>query len=321
MDGRVLIAGGSDSGDSSGATIASAELYDPTTGAFVSTGSMVAARQDDTATLLQDGRVFIVGGEITTTDHSSIPLASAELYDPKTGTFSATGSMKVARQNYTATLLANGLVLIAGGWNGGDLASAELYDPNTGKFSAAGSMTTARANATAMLLPDGRVLIAGGAQDSGGGIASAELYDPATRKFGRTSSMTTDRFDSTATLLKDGRVLIVGGLGGDSGSSVLTSAELYDPKTGTFSLSGSFDFLMSPTSTLLLDGRVLVVSSDQEADLYDPNAGTFSSAGSTKDSLYGETATLLTDGRVLIAGGGIQGGGGMAVASAELYHP
>jgi hypothetical protein len=182
-------------------------------------------------------------------------------------------------------------------------------------------MATARTNATATLLPDGHVLIAGGAEDSGGGIASAELYDPAARKFSRTGSMTTDRFDSTATLLKDGRVLLVGGLGGDSGSGVLTSAELHDPKTGTFTLTGSFDFLMSPTSTLLSDGRVLVVSSDQEADLYDPNTGTFSSAGSTKDALYSETATLLTDGRVLIAGGGIQGGGGVLAASAELYQP
>ena len=141
-DGRVLITGGNDTDDHA---VASAELYDPTTGTFSPTGSMATARGFHTATLLADGRVLIAGGDPAgwVADR---PDASAEIYDPTTGTFSPTGSMATTRGFHTATLLADGRVLIAGGENGaGSLASAELYDPTTGTFSPTGSMSTPRA--------------------------------------------------------------------------------------------------------------------------------------------------------------------------------
>src|SRR5436309_11932652 len=104
------------------------------------TGSLKTARFHHTATLLPDGRVLVVGGE-----HGRDPLASAELYDPATGTWSATGSLNTARDSHTATLLPNGNVLVAGGEaTSGDLASAELYDPATGTWTATGSLTAAR---------------------------------------------------------------------------------------------------------------------------------------------------------------------------------
>ena len=143
---------------------------------FSPTGSMTAARMFHTATLLSDGRVLIAGGS----SDGSTGLASAELYDPKTGTFSATDSMTTARAGHTATLLPNGQVLIAGGDDttaGEEFASPELYDRTTGRFSPAGSMTTARSFHTATSLSDGRVLIAGG-DDGGVTLASAELSQP-----------------------------------------------------------------------------------------------------------------------------------------------
>ena len=310
-DGRVLIAGGY-----SGSTaLDSAELYDPSTGTFSPTGSMTEARYDDTATLLSNGRVLVVGGYNDSTGYGGpygygSAVASAELYDPSTGTFSPTGSMTEVHREFTATLLPTGRVLIAGG------GSAELYDPSTGTFSPTGSMTDFRSGATATLLPTGRVLIAGGLNHS------AELYDPKTGKFSPTGSMTAgvDRADATATLLSDGRVLIAGG-------PPFASGELYDLTSGTFSPTGSMAISRGrQTSALLRNGFVLIAGGYQpdggggasdSAELYDPQLGIFGPTGSMTTARSDPTVTMLSDGRVLIAGGVDSG----PLASAELYTP
>ena len=178
-DGRVLIVGG-------GGGLASAELYDPTSGTFSPTSSMNTPRDNHSATLLSDGRVLIGGGIGFDADGRPLdsgPLASAETYDPKTGTFSSTGQMAFVAENYTATLLSDGRVLFAGGDDGlASLSSAQLYDPSTGTFNSVGWMTARREGHTATLLSDGRVLIAGGQSagntNSGTPFASAELYQP-----------------------------------------------------------------------------------------------------------------------------------------------
>jgi hypothetical protein len=124
---------------------------------------MTAARAAHTATLLPSGRVLIAGGCTLDSCELEEDGASAELYDPRVGSFAKTGTMGTERVSHTATLLPNGEVLLAGGWDrGGVLANAELYNPATGVFSPTSSMTTHRAAHTATLLPNGKVLIAGG---------------------------------------------------------------------------------------------------------------------------------------------------------------
>jgi hypothetical protein len=270
-DGRVLLVG---EWSGTGVPLALAELYDPKTGTFSTTGAMTgamaAALSDQTATLLSDGRVLVVGGR-----DSAGAFATAELYDPKSGTFSPTGSMGADRLFQTATLLSDGRVLIAGGQgNYGGLASAEVYDPKSGTFSTTGSMAAALSDQTATLLSDGRVLVVGG-WDSAGVFATAELYDPKSGTFNPTGSMGVARESQTATLLSDGRVLVVGGRGSSAG--VLATAELYDPKSGTFSPTGSMaDARYGQTATLLADGRILIAGGGNgstalaSAEIYTP---------------------------------------------------
>lgn len=233
VDGRVLVAGGENCGGYGSEVISceildSAELYDPATGRFSPAGSI--GESGGTATLLNDGRVLVVGGGDGT----------AELYDPATGTYLLTGS-PVGDGTGTAVRLQDGRVLLAGGSVGRPSEShpilAEVYEPATGTFRLTGSMTTPRIGQSVTLLPDGRVLVAGGGDacclevglGHGAGLGSAELYDPATGQFVRISPMNVGRWHHTATLLHDGRVLIAGGYGEGGFGNAVASAELYTP--------------------------------------------------------------------------------------------
>ena len=290
---------------------------------FRATGSMTVARTNHTATLLSNGKVLIAGGY----DGTKV-LASAELYDPAAGTFTATGSMTTARRWHTATLLPNGMVLIVSG------SRAELYDPNTGTFMATGSSTVSRIQHTATLLPNGMVLITGGT-DGTSALASAELYDPGTGTFTATGNLTVPRYQHAATLLPGGIALVAGGYVPPTAmyqTFGLTSAELYDPKTGVFTATGDMGgWNSSPIATLLPNGQVLMggdamsfegIISDPTLELYDPAARTFASTGRMSAARACYTMTLLPSGLVLIAGG-YDGGGswGSFLASAELYDP
>jgi N-acetylneuraminic acid mutarotase len=252
-NGGVLVAGGFHRPGMPGLAedLASAEIYDPATDGWTGAGSMATARDSHTATLLDNGKVLVVGG----TD-----LASAEIYDPATDEWSSAGSMAATRADHTATLLPNGKVLVAGGADGHSigssmLASAEIYDPATDEWSSAGSMAAARDRHTATLLPNGKVLVAGGA-GSAGPLASAEIYDPAGDRWSSAGSMQTARDRHTATLLDDGKVLVAGGY---DDSVTLASAEIYDPATDGWTGAGSMATArVSHTATLLPSGQVLV---------------------------------------------------------------
>jgi Tol biopolymer transport system component len=341
-DGRVLVTAGC------GTT---AQLYDPATGSFGATGSMTAPRGGGTATRLQDGRVLFTGGYNCARGGEDGLWSSAELYDPATGTFNATGSMAVPREFHTATLLPDGRVLVAAGITGSPppgagavvfasvrlvdtdrpLDTAELFDPATGTFSATGSLHVGRYNHVATALADGRVLVTGGGGEGTRSSRSAELYDPSTGTWRTTGSMATGRWLHTATLLGDGRVLVLGGR--SPRDSVYRSAELFDPATGTFSDAGRMkDGRQQHTATLLPDGTVLVAGgywSDgkhwhvlSSAERFNPQTGTFADIGSIGTPREGHTATLLADGRVLIVGGADIGSqGSVGDTTAILYQP
>lgn len=251
-DGTVLVAGGnSDTSD-----LASAEVYDPSSGIWAVTGTMLTARAVHTATLLPDGKVLVAGGADSMRPSAS--MASAELYDPASRSWVATASMGTPRQRHTATLLADGSVLVAGGANSrGALASAEVYDPRTGSWSAVKDMVDIRVVHTATLLPDGRVLVVGGSTGRGGALASAELYDPDSQSWSASGSMNGVHSGHTATLLPNGRVVIAGGA--SHPSRPLETVELYDP---TLAVWTAADRLISAravhTATLLPDGKTLV---------------------------------------------------------------
>jgi len=244
------------------------------------------------------------------------------------GAFVATGNPSVTRFDHTATLLPNGMVLIAGGSaDFSDVgASAELYDPSTGVFTATGSMAEARSQHTATLLPSGRVLIAGGFN-----VATAELYDPSSGSFTATGSIAVTRSRHTATMLPNGNVLIAGGT--DTGGLSLASAELYDPSVGKFTAIASMTVARSyHTATMLPNGKVLVAggrgsgSFGMAAELYDPVVGTFTATSNMVAERSYHTATMLPNGLVLIAGGEYFTGGLGATATgttagAELYDP
>src|SRR5215472_2346198 len=241
-------------------------------------------------------------------------LAQSSGAGPSTGTFTATGAMTIARSWHTATLLNNGQVLIAGGVTNlsfSTTASAELYDPTRGTFSPTGNMTAPRAFHAAILLPDGRVLIAGGSSSGsvGENLATAEIYDPSTGTFTATSDMIHGHGCAQAHVLNNGKVLLSGGWDSDR----VPDAELYDPTTGFFAGAGTyatvppnFSSCAGRASTLLADGRVLIVWEDDLAEIYDPETGSFTQTGKPLRPSVNvglATATLLMDGKVLVAGG------------------
>ena len=315
-NGKVLITGGM---ESETICLATAELYDPATDKFIKTGDMTAKRIGHQAVLLRTGKVLLYGG----TNREDGTLRSAELYDSATGTFTATGSMK-EKGGGLATLLADGRVLVAGGYNGQFLTSAEIYDPATESFTFTGKLNQPTPN-TATLLKNGKVLLTGGGTHSLSAevFANAELYDPSTGTFTPTGKMIRARNKYAATRLLDGRVLITGGTDERGWNGQLTQAEIYDPVKNAFVATGNMNsprFKHLATVVVMPNGKVLIAGGARSVEVYDPVTGTFgTTAGGLDEARYFATATLLKNGQVLITGGYRRGI--VSTASAWKYQP
>jgi uncharacterized repeat protein (TIGR01451 family) len=282
--------------------------------------------------------VLVTGGN---TSNDEV-LASAEIYDPLSRTWSLASPMSSVRVAHTATLLANGRVLVSGGTSGYSLASAELYDPVAGTWSLTGDMSVSRFGHTATLLPGGRVLVAGG-HDGWGELWTAEIYDPALATWSATGTLNQGRAHHTATVVAGGRVLVTGGaftsyLDGNYYAAGIASAETYDPAVATWSPAGAMSTgRYDHTATLLPDGRVLMTggeylilvngdygdeyytTSTATAEIYDPAGRAWSLTGSMRVDRHAHTATLLLNGRVLISGGASDRWWDPGLAGAELY--
>jgi hypothetical protein len=317
LDGRVLIVGGLSAG-----VTASAELFDPVSRRFSTTGSLATPRASHSASLLSDGRVLIAGG------HNGNWLASTEIYDPQSGKFSAGPDLIEPRSDHLAVTLRDGRVLFVGGTSTGStfLSSAETFDPARSAFSRTGGMAVARESHVGVVLPDGNVLIAGGHTGRRAAIqlyATAELYDPNPGTFRSTGPMTRRRHKHSGVLLNDGRVLITGGTDERDGGGQYRDAEVYDPRTQRFATIGEMRrtrYKHQGTMTLLADGRVLIAGGAGDPEVFDPATGGFTLVDSS-NALAGHfsTATRLASGDVLIAGG--YGNTTDARRSAWLYVP
>lgn len=333
-DGKVLVAGGAGT---------SAELYDPATGQWTTTGALGVRRSDPTATLLNSGRVLVVGGDRGESSPQSLGLlGTCEIYDPATGAWSKTGTLNTPRDGFTATLLPNGEVLVAGGVDNADraLASAEVYDPIEGTWRYTGSFGGQRLFHAATRLADGRVLIVGGSNEDLflTAVGYADIYDFAAGTWSGVEGLYTPRAQATATLLANGDVLVAGGFENfgpqtapapDHVSSAL--ADLFDPVTHWRATAPMNARRYGHSATLLPSGEVLVTGGYDlntkaelaSTELYDSVTETWHTAASMRDARMSHTATLLADGRVLVVGGysGVGGWGVAALASAEILQP
>lgn len=296
-DGRVLICGGV---DATGVVLASAEIYNPATNTFTATGSMTVARAAFDGTILANGKVMVAGGTTNLADAVQA-LTNAqdtvEVYDPATGVWTRVASMADRLLAPDLTLLANGNVLLSGGFDVnsflglplpvGSITTCRRYNPTTNAWSSAAPMNASRGahGINTVRLPDGRVLVTGGASSGpdltqASSIANAELYNPTTNTWTALANMATPRAIHSVTLTLDGRVVVAGGAGGTFTAPVETaSAQVLDPASNTW----------SPLSNLTT-----------------PRAG---------------HAALTTDDGLVVLLGGQTGGGATSLSSIETIRP
>lgn len=306
-DGSVLIVDGATRETNHEGGSVSAQIYNPKTQKFTSIERMIEPHgiSAATATKLNNGKVLIVGGE----GKYNRVLSSTELYNPQTKNFEKGTNMNFAREYHTATLLKDGRVLIVGG-EGILPTKPRIYNRKTGKFTDVTNKDIPRLRRySALLLESGKVLITG----IEGSLSKSEIYNPKTGKFTIASSLNIPRFKHSAVLLKDGRVLVVGGIGySNKKFSVLSSAEIFDPKTSKFELVGNMGIARKVANVFVLKNGNVIISGGcdnikhewiKEIEEYNPKTNKFKVLTTNKSHTEATTQVLLQDDKILYTGG------------------
>ncbi len=312
-NGKLLVAGGMGTGST---VLSSAELFDPVGNAWTAAAPMSTNRYIHTATLLATGKVLIAGGE----NSNFSALRNSELYDPVLGTWSVTTPMLNGRHAHTATLLPNGQVFANAGAGAGN--SGEIYNPATATWTSVSGVRS-RQSGTATLLANGKVLAAGGIINTV--LTDAQLFDFDNGFWSASGGPGAVREFPTATLLSNGKVLLAGG---DDGFVFPGASYLYDPVSGTSTVTGTMSSSgrEAHTATVLTSGNVLVTGGNSggsefnDALVYYTASGTWSNTAAMTAGRYGHTATLLFSGKVLTAGG-YSFNNDLCLAGTELYDP
>ena len=302
---------------------------------FAETAPISVGRNGHTATLLPDGRVLVVGGESVITREQ---MASVELFEPASETWTAGPDLPEPRSNHVAVRLGDGRVLVAGGGKSTPIgtprgeevkASAILFDPAADTWVATGSMLQARSHFAAARLPSGKVLVVGGGGDThengsecnGYGVpdcgpeadtlATAELYDPGVGSFAATGPLAVPRHSLTLTSLPDGRAAAVAGAC-DVGPVSYASSEVFDETTGQWAPGPTLidEDRLFHSAAPLPSGRVLVGGGKQSniqflatANTLDFSAMTAHTAPALASARTAGTFVPLQSGGVLNVGG------------------
>jgi hypothetical protein len=344
-DGRVLLTGGQVANAPASVITNSVDAFNPDDNSVAPVAPMTIRRWSHTATTLADGRVLVTGGRTASTSAAGVVLATAEIYDPASDTWTETaGPMNVARRSHTATLLPDGKVLIVGGGNGVStttsqpIASVESFDPATGVFTVVGNMLGPRSAHSAILLDDGTVLISGGSNGTGTLFPTntAEIYDPATNSFTAVGPMNYPHLAQLPGRLRDGRVVQGSSYYNvthtSAGGRITDESEIYDPAARTFTpVAPMFKPRIDIGAQGLLDGTLLiaggVTTSPSFPSIFQPTSEVFDPAtlawklsgimSSGRDEFSG---LLLDDGRVMISGGFVSPGA-VLLRTVEVYTP